>query len=112
MNPFGNSDEPDAPSWYLPGRPQWWRTLCWYVRNPMHNLTHYMVGWTNQPFTVIYSAADRDRDGFADAGGWLAAWLSRGSERRPFVSYTSRKMDLYLGWHPVNGKLGARLTLR
>lgn len=111
MNPFGNIDEPAPPAWYLPTRPQWWRVLCWYARNPLHNFTHYMVGLTGQEFELIHHwAGDGDRDGFADRGGWLLVELRRRTRAtRYFVSYAGR-VHFYAGWHPASGKLGFRLT--
>jgi len=41
---FGNSDDPEPPINYLPNKPFWLRTLLWYLRNPLHNFTFYVIG--------------------------------------------------------------------
>jgi hypothetical protein len=108
MNPFGNDDEPVAPAWYLPTWPRWLATVAWYIRNPLHNFTHYMVGWKGRSYTVTYHhGSDADNDGFGN--GWLIASLQTKDSLRPFISYAGR-CHFYIGWHPASGKLGFKLT--
>lgn len=118
MNPFGNIDEPSAPAWYLPTRPSWFRTIAWYARNPLHNFTHYQIGWAGKNFIVASLKPDSDNDGFCDGGGWARCWLLLRSDdwgmpaqerTRPFISYAGW-CHFYLGWHPASGKFGFRLT--
>lgn len=88
----------------------------WYVRNPLHNFTHYMVGWKGRAFVVERSKPDSNNDGFCDGGGWMFCWLrldwagmNKDEWSRPFISYVGR-CHFYAGWHPASGKLGLRLT--
>jgi len=107
MNPFANDDEPTTPDWFLPGKPRLLRQVAWWLRNPLHNFTHKMIGWEGQPFSVQYWwGYDFDKDGFADDGGWLGAKLTLGSSTRPWRSYRAEKWEAYFGWHPSRGKFG------
>jgi len=107
MDPFGNQDQPDPDPTILPGWPQWIRTAAWYIRNPLHNLSHYTLGWAGKPYTVTGNERDANNDGFADDNGPpMICWLHLGSAARPFISGTSPFW--YAGWHPTSGKLAAR----
>jgi hypothetical protein len=47
LNPLwwlGNADDPLLPAGYLADRPRWWRRVCWWCRNPAHNLLHFVLG--------------------------------------------------------------------
>jgi hypothetical protein len=112
IDPSANRDEPDPPPWFPDKHPIWPRRLLYlgcYMRNPLHNFTHYVVGIAGKPFTVAGSRADSDNDGFADQGGWLHCTLHCNGGRPPYVSY-SGWCHFYAGGHPSSGKLGLRLT--
>jgi len=49
---FGNIDDPRPPDGYLRGKPEWFRIMCWYIRNPMHNYNHYVKGVGDKNRTV------------------------------------------------------------
>ncbi len=45
---FGNLDDgPTGPADFEPGRPAWLRAMLWWLRNPFHNLTFYVLGVTH-----------------------------------------------------------------
>src|SRR5262245_56706082 len=101
MNPFGNIDEPTPPQWFRDQYPHttelgiW---LAWYIRNPLHNFTHYQIGWSGIDYAVQEHGEegpwrDADHDGFADDGGWLRLTLWRwDGATRPYVSYAGKKI--------------------
>ena len=110
LNPFGNIDEPNAPSWYQPDLPEWLRTVMWYARNPLHNFSHYQAGVVGKDFDISYSTPPGADPAFALDGGLMFAWLKLDWISLPFVSYAGDAVQWYAGWHPI-GKLGLRLTL-
>lgn len=106
---FGNDDEPEAPSWYMPEWPRWRRQLWWlFFRNPLHNLCFYVLGIADKEFT---SAGKYPSDVFVPYGwNWAVRrykWL-----RLPFVSYQNRRgivKKFYVGWRE-RGNFGFKLT--
>jgi hypothetical protein len=123
---FGNADDGVlGPPWYL--HPtflwipesigwRWWRAVCWWFRNPAHNLTFYIIG-----------VADVDRmvssrwgaDIHPPVGGLHFMWtmapvqLWRGKQvviSLPFVSYLSEHVKAYAGWRP-SGAFGFKANI-
>jgi|SRR5215208_4283627 len=112
MSCFGNRDEPMPPESYHPTLPQWLRLVAWYQRNPLHDFTHYVVGWKGKNYTVERSRADSDNDGFADGGGLMVCTLRNAGRTRSYASYQSARLEVYVGWRPSSRALGARFTIR
>lgn len=86
--------------------------LSWWIRNPFHNLTFYVIGFQDRNFTVY------GRDPMAqiavrkDIGlhGWhWAVLLIGGFFPFPWISYTGDRFVLYAGWQP-GGKLGFKFN--
>ena len=111
---FGNDDDPNPPADYQLGWPQWRRRLYWFAfRNPLHNLTFYVLGVAGKPFerVVIYPPRTLSNLVFRPEGWYIAVvkykWL-----RLPFVSYQGAGLikKFYVGWRE-RGNLGAKLTL-
>lgn len=109
MNPlwwFQNDDDPRPPDWYRVGQPEWVRTLGWYARNPLHNFTHYVIGFHDQETKFVTSKSNIHDKAFADEGGWMTGWLyTERSGAFPFVSWRGEKREFYIGWTAA-GKLG------
>ena len=109
---FGNDDDGyfGDESWRA-GRVQTFALAwAWWVRNPCHNLTWYLIG-----------VADRERmhrgrwapDIHKPGGGWLLSVtdvvILRVRLKLPFVSYISPYVKLYAGWRP-SGAFGLKLN--
>lgn len=102
---FGNEDDPNPPGDYLPGESVTWRRVCWWFRNPLHNLTFYVLGCADKPTAVIgrlpFSV-------FAPDGGWNWAFTFSGWFPRPFVSHRGERFQWYVGWRPPHGAIGIK----
>ena len=80
---FGNDEDPKPPNWFMPNKPQWLRTVMWYIRNPLHNFSHYWIGTGNYPSV------------------WEVWRTSRSFNLiLPFFSYRGKKFEFYIGWRP------------
>lgn len=105
---FGNEDDGyfGSDSWRSGRAKTLGLAFKWWLRNPLHNLTWYVIG-----------VADRDRmisGPFGDQhanpnGGWLWSITSVGRIRLPYVSYTSSRVKFYAGWRP-SGAFGFKLA--
>lgn len=83
------------------GKPQWLRKLLWYLRNPLHNFTWYVIGVADrikkvesmfEPYIQWYPG-----------GGWLKLHVvTLKGTRLPFWSWWSKKsmIEGYFGWRP------------
>lgn len=85
------------------GSDQWprLRALCWWVRNPFHNLFFYVIGIADRP-REFYSTREWGSPGWtfhAVRWGWL--WL-------PFVSFKGW-CNFYIGWRPY-GAFGLKFN--
>lgn len=113
---FGNDDDPNPPALYEPAWPEWRRRLWWFAfRNPLHNLTFYVVGIADKSFerVPLYPKGAPSHLVFRPEGGWYAAVVKYRWFRLPFVSYQGPGLvkKFYLGWRE-RGNLGAKLTIR
>ena len=95
LNPIwwlGNADEPTHPDH---------SRLGWWLRNPFHNLTHYVLG-----------CADRRRLRIGPGNGGnhliLQFWPPFVC---PYICHWGARWEGYLGWRE-DGELGARFTLK
>lgn len=110
---FGNADDGyfGDDNWRA-GRPKsLLLALDWWLRNPAHNLTWYVIGVADRPRTVSGVYGNRfHRPG----GGWLTSWTSVRafglSLQLPYVSYLSAHVKGYAGWRP-SGAFGLKLNL-
>lgn len=101
-----NSDSP-LPDWWLPDEADMARRRRrWYLRNPMHNFTHYVIGVADRHFHRVggHAAEVWNPGGGANfavirCGPWL---------RLPFVSYRGEHLEFYLGWRD-SGNFGMAL---
>ena len=107
LNPFwwfGNVDEPRAPDWFKPGKRG--RNWKWHLRNPFHNLTHYVIGIADKKFV----RSGRYPGEISNPhGGWNFAVLKYKWLRLPFVSYRRGKFEFYAGWR-VRGNFGFKVN--
>ncbi len=93
LNPFGNFDD-GLPEWYYPGKPKWYRFICWYlIRNPFHNFMAYWIGfrWAKLDYTQIWNKKQK----------WNLIL--------PFFSYRGNKWEFYIGWRPDSKMFGIAL---
>lgn len=76
---FGNADDPDPPDSHAPGRLMWWRRITWWVRNPAHNFTFYLLGVGDRDRTLrgLYGT-----DVHPPQGGWLICWTTMEPDAR------------------------------
>lgn len=99
---FRNDFEPQAPGWYKPGKPQWWRQLSWYLRNPFQNAGRYVFGIADRNYRVDGNVdLRRGADLYPDTG-CIRLKFSHISGLRPgahreFVSCVSRNVLWYVG---------------
>ena len=109
MNPFGNSDDPVVPDWFWPSGPKWARQFFWlYLRNPLHNFTHYYIGFTGKEFAR--TPCVQDCTNFKEPRGWHTHWIHYKDRAFPFISYQNSKIQAYVGWR-ADGSWGGP-TLR
>jgi hypothetical protein len=113
---FGNEDDGiygDA-TWNPEGSTSFRTALLWWLRNPCHNLTWYVLGVAdyNREVTGEYGS-----EFIAPGGGPLfcltrllsGSWL-RKALPLPFLSYTSNYVKAYIGWRP-SGAFGVKLNV-
>ena len=107
LNPvswFGNADEPIAPDGYRAG--QCCRNFMWHLRNPCHNLTFYVVGIADKPFTRVGRFPENVGN---PNGGWNWAVCRYKCLRLPFVAYDRSRFHFYCGWRE-RGNLGFKFN--
>lgn len=106
--PAINNGEP-----YLPGRPEWWRRVCWWFRNPAANFFEAVLGLRGCDYVVTGPAPVMETT-LADLDppqrGWKWAVISYRWLRLPFVSYAGSRWTFYCGWRPYIGALGLKIN--
>jgi|688.fasta_scaffold770625_2 hypothetical protein len=102
---LGNSDDLLPPADYLPGDPQ--RVSKWYLRNPLHNFTFYVIGIADRGFTRVGKSP---AENFCEPEGWNWAISQYKFLRLPFISYKSNAVMLYAGWRE-SGNFGLKFNL-
>jgi len=105
---MGNVQEPKAPDWYKPGDKL--RNLLWYIRNPFHNFTNYVIGvraYSRDPSFI--RCGHYPADVFSPNPGWNYSEIQYQGVRLPFVSYWSDKFKFYIGWRE-RGNFGLKLN--
>jgi hypothetical protein len=96
---FLNQDDPKPPPDKWKDKPQWMRYLLWYIRNPLHNFTFYVIGmadklYNRQPNRVFNIAAPYHK--------WNVIL--------PFISYKGKRFSWYIGWRE-KGNFGIKFSL-
>lgn len=89
---------------------RWWRAVAWWFRNPLHNLTWYVLGVADKERVVRGPwAPSFHRPG----GGWLWCFTDVPvlglTIPLPFVSYVSATRKAYAGWRP-SGSFGFKFN--
>jgi hypothetical protein len=102
---FKNADEPVPPDWFAPGEKR--RSFKWFVRNPFHNFTHYVIGIADK--TYVRSGRYPEKVGNPN-NGWNFAVAKYGLLRLPFISYRQEKFEFYFGWE-VMGNFGIKFNI-
>ena len=80
-----NSDGNPKHEKFHPTKPLWIRKILWALRNPLHNLFFFVIGF-------------EDRQGVVNPG---RIWAKEGQKWNivmPFISYHGTKWEFYLGW--------------
>lgn len=107
---FGNADDGYWGDiyWNPEGRTDFATAVRWWLRNPAHNLTHYVLGVVDRQRTVCspYGSAHA-RPG----GGWLLGYTRVGRLVLPYANFTSDRIKFYAGWRP-GGALGFKLNFK
>lgn len=110
INPLwwvGNANDGIAPVDYMMDSPYLWRVICWFFRNPLHNLNFYVLGFCDRP-SVTYG--NEPGNVFAASGsGWVwTVTVVYGWLPLPFVSHIGQTWKIYLGWRSLGGALGVK----
>lgn len=118
LNPcwwFGNDREPNADSWYMAGKAQWLRQICWHFRNFAFNFKLFVVGINDKEHDRFCSSNPNAFFTY-EAKGWKYAYCRLVDERGrygwmyfPYLSYATADFQFYIGWCP-DGRLD--FTLR
>ena len=109
LNPvwwFKNIDDPQPPGWYRPDDKL--RVTKWYLRNPLHNFSYYVIGIGDKKFDRIGHHPEQIAN---PHGGWNFAWVHRKLLWLPGFSYHGSKTDFYFGWRK-SGNFGMKFNLR
>jgi hypothetical protein len=101
---FKNADAPAPPDWFKPDEKR--RSLKWFLRNPLHNFSFYVIGISDKQH--VRSGRYPKRIGNPN-GGWNVAVAKYKWVRLPFVSYSRHGIDFYLGWR-TGGNFGGKLN--
>ena len=77
-------------------KPQWLRTVMWYIRNPLHNFFWHVIGFKDKPldYTQIWNTKQK----------WNLVL--------PFFSYRGKRWEFYIGWRPDSKAFGIALRKR
>lgn len=89
LNPFGNYDDPIPPVWVFEKYKSKFRAYCyWYfVRNPLHNFTHYWIG--TKLFPSVWKVWHPTR-----CFNLILPFFSIRFKAKNYV------IEFYLGWRP------------
>ncbi|MCL2656138.1 MAG: hypothetical protein FWD62_01750 [Betaproteobacteria bacterium] len=102
---FGNADDPQPPHEYMRGWSDWIRHILWWFRNPIHNLTFYVIGCADKD--TISTGKDPTTPFVLPRGwNWAVTRTVGGWFPRPFVSHAGRWLRWYAGWRPPGGAFG------
>jgi hypothetical protein len=92
--------------WWLQNRDSTNHTFAYWIRNPCHNFTFYVLGVADKKTTIygIYPASPfTPKNGFNfTVTHYRWRWL-------PFVSYHKNSFHAYHGWRP-SGNFGNKLN--
>ena len=80
--------------------------MAWYVRNPFHNLTFYVIGIADKPFWRVGPYPTKTSN---PEGGWNWAICERKMLRLGFVDYESKHFEFYAGWR-TGGNFGLKMN--
>jgi hypothetical protein len=89
-----NSDDPTPPTNYQPSKPEWLRTVMWYVRNPVHNFNFYIIGVADQDFTMRTRMVSSSLYwSVINKGRFVGVPVNL-----PFVEYSNKWLLFHIGW--------------
>jgi len=83
LNPLGNYDDPIPPEWCFQKHGKLAYFYWYFIRNPLHNFTHYWIGTMGSP--CCWNV-------FCQHKSWNLIL--------PFFSYKNRFFEFYIGWRP------------
>ena len=75
--------------------------IKWFIRNPFHNFTFYVIGFADKK--VISKCSSKD---LVFTNGWNFCLRNK---YFPFISYQNKKIKFYIGWRE-RGNFGIKLT--
>jgi len=102
---FGNIDDPVPPAWYRSDSER--RLFLWHLRNPFHNIDHYVIGIADKKFVRYSKYPGRNSN---QTGGWDFAVARRKLAVLPFLSCHRDRFNFYFGWRE-RGNFGIKLNL-
>lgn len=102
---FGNDDDGlyGDDVWRAGRAKTLWLAVQWWLRNPFHNFTHYVIGVADRAH--VYHGRDMDVQGL------ILAYVECSFLRLPFVAFNWRGLFSYIGWRP-SGAFGIKLIYR
>lgn len=101
LNPIfwlGNLDDPQVPVDIWLDKPLRIRRILWFIRNPFHNFTFYVIGMADKPHLR------RCNEVFSSVGKWNIIL--------PFISYDGKKVYWYFGWRGNRCAFGIKFVYR
>jgi len=104
---FYNSDDPRPPVEYTPGKPDWLRTVLWYLRNPIHNGNFYVWGVADKNFTVTTRFLSKDRKTYWSTLNFQSHLVPI---RLPFFAYERKHWVFKVGWQ-ANGDFQIKINI-
>lgn len=81
----------------------------WWLRNPMHNLTWYVIGVADKDRTITGPWGDKH----ANPDGGLLWSIVKAKNKGiplPYVNYTKGYFKMYAGWRP-SGAFGFKFNI-
>lgn len=110
---FGNEDDGwfGDDRWRNGRKPSLALAITWFFRNPLHNLTFYVLGIADHDRT-FYSTKPwgrRTPDGGATGFSFHVVIAKNGFLPLPMIAYVGEKHGWYIGWRPY-GSFGISLN--
>lgn len=99
---FGNIDDPNPPDDKWVGEAQWYRKLRWFLRNPFHNFTFYVIGLADRMYLKDCYEVWNRRNGKGVRWNIIL----------PFISYKSERYEFYIGWRGDRCNFGIKFNRR
>ncbi len=87
----------------------WWIAIKWWLRNPFHNFTFYVIGLADIPESDYTRRGRYPFTNFNPYMGWNFTAITYKWLWLPFISYEGEFGKFYIGWRD-RGAFGFKLT--